>query len=137
MNIMRSVGHILLGAIFISGGADALLKPEPRAALVAKSGMVSDSEKAKQATILNGAMMVVGGTALALNLLPKWAAVLLAALLIPTTLVGHPYWKEADPASRANQQVQFLKNLSTLGGLLLVLTERDGGAEHEERGGRG
>ena len=56
---------------------------------------------------------------------PKLSAALLAGLLIPTTFVGHPFWKEQNPRDRANQQVHFLKNLVMLGGLLTVLAEKD------------
>jgi len=45
----------------------------------------------------------------------------LAACLIPTTFVGHPYWKEENPAAKANQKIHFLKNLAMLGGLLVVI----------------
>jgi len=45
--------------------------------------------------------------------------------LIPTTFVGHPFWKESESAARKNQQVQFLKNLGLIGGLLLVLLEKN------------
>ncbi len=123
--MLRSLGHMLLGSMFIFGGAGALTKPEPRAALVEKTGLVGGMEGAKQATVANGAVMLIAGTALALDLLPKFAAALLIGSLIPTTFVGHPYWKEQDPASRANQQIQFMKNLSMLGGLLLVLEEEE------------
>lgn len=123
--MLRSLGHALLGAMFIFGGAGTLSKPEPRAALVEKTGLVGGTEQAKQATVANGAVMLIAGTALALDLMPKFAATLLIGSLLPTTLVGHPYWQEQDPAGRANQQIQFMKNLSMLGGLLLVLAEKE------------
>jgi putative oxidoreductase len=44
--------------------------------------------------------------------------------LIPTTVVGHAFWQEPEVTGRKNQQVQFLKNLGLIGGLLLVLTEK-------------
>ena len=121
--MLKSLGHLLLAAIFISGGADTFLHPQPRASKVAKAGI--PEEQAEPAAILNGAAMVLGGTALALNIAPKLAATVLAATLIPTTFVGHPFWQETNPANRANQQIHFLKNVAALGGLLLVFTEKD------------
>lgn len=67
----------------------------------------------------NGAAMLVGGAALALGILPRVAALGLAASLVPTTIVGHPFWNEDDPAVRRNQTIQFAKNVSMLGGLLI------------------
>lgn len=119
MSMLKSLNHKLLAAMFIAGGADAFLHPEPRAAKAANAGVPD----AHSAAVLNGALMVVGGTFLALDIMPKLAALLLAGTLIPTTYVGHPFWKEENAANRANQRIQFLKNLAMLGGLLEVLFE--------------
>ena len=42
--------------------------------------------------------------------------------LVPTTVVGHPFWKE-DAEAKDRQQIQFAKNLSTIGGLLYVVAD--------------
>ncbi len=90
-------------------------------ALVEKAGI----PQARSATILNGAIMVIGGTALAADIAPKLAATVLISSLVPTTLIGHAFWQEDDPEKRRVQQIQFLKNASMLGGLLLVLADRE------------
>ena len=115
-----SLGHILLSGIFIGGGADAFLRPGYR---VNKVGDVGIPEP-QQAVVLNSAAMVIGGTALALDIAPKAAAALLIGTLVPTTIVGHAFWKETDAKARKMQQTQFLKNLGLMGGLLLVLFEK-------------
>ncbi len=119
--MLKSLSRLLLSGIFISGGADAFLKPGGRVKKVA----AFDIPEAEQAVKLNGATMVFAGTALALGIAPKAAATVLIGCLIPTTIVGHPFWKEEDSGSRKNQQVQFLKNLGLMGGLLLVLLEKN------------
>lgn len=119
--MIKTLGHLFLGALFIYGGADSFLHPQSKAPKVADAG-IPQPESAAQ---LNGAVMVLGGIALALDIAPKLAATMLAASLIPTTFVGHPFWKETDPKSRAGQQIHFLKNIATLGGLLLVFAEKD------------
>ncbi|HTD20213.1 MAG TPA: DoxX family protein [Ktedonobacteraceae bacterium] len=119
--MVRTLSRMLLAGIFIAGGFDAFAKPGGRVDKVASSGI----PEPEQAVKLNGAAMVIGGTALALNIAPKAAAVLLIGSLIPTTFVGHPFWKESETAARKNQQVQFLKNLGLIGGLLLVLMEKN------------
>ncbi|MBA2676915.1 MAG: DoxX family protein [Ktedonobacteraceae bacterium] len=117
--MFKTLGRLLLGSMFIFGGAKAFAEPGGRVTKVEDAGI----PQARQATILNAAIMVVAGTALAAGLVPKFAATLLIGTLIPTTYVGHPYWKEENPGNRANQQTQFLKNTSMLGGLLLVLSD--------------
>jgi putative oxidoreductase len=121
MSVVKSLGRILLSSMFIYGGAGAFSEPGKRVALVEKAGIPS----ARQATILNGAIMVIGGTALAAGIFPKLAATVLIGSLIPTTFVGHAFWQEDEPAGRVGQQIQFFKNASMLGGLLLVLADRE------------
>ena len=67
---------------------------------------------------INGGLMVVGGAALALGIKPRLAALGLAATLVPTTYVGHQFWKQEDPAAARKQQVHFNKNVTLIGGLL-------------------
>ena len=74
---------------------------------------------------LNGGAMVVSGTALALGILPRWAALTLVACLIPTTAAGHAFWKEDEPQKRTPQLIHFLKNVSMVGGLLVVAAEEE------------
>ena len=119
MSMFRSLSHKMLAAMFISGGANNFLGPERVAPKVANAGVVP----ARSATALQGALMLIGGTLLALDIMPKLSALLLAGTLVPTTLVGHPFWKEESPANRANQQIQFFKNLAMFGGLLEVVFE--------------
>ena len=120
MSMIRSLGHMLLSGVFISGGAAAFAQPGGRAKKVADAGI----PEPQQAVALNGAVMVVAGTALALGIAPKLAAAALIASLVPTTIVGHAFWKESAEAGRKNQQTQFFKNLGLIGGLVLVLLER-------------
>jgi putative oxidoreductase len=118
---LRAVGRAALAAMFVTGGADALLDPGPRAPRVAELGVPLEPELAVR---LNGAVMLAGGVALALGLCPRLAAGALAGSLVPTTLAGHPYWRLADPTARRQQRIHFFKNVGLFGGALLVLSER-------------
>ena len=115
-----SLGHMLLSGIFISGGASAFLQPGGRVSRVESAGI----PEPHSAVVLNGAAMMVAGTALALDIAPKAAAAVLIGTLVPTTLVGHAFWQETDANARRMQQTQFMKNLGLIGGLLLVLFEK-------------
>ena len=120
MSLVKTLGHSLLSAMFISGGWNAFVNPDGRAQKVEQAGI----PLARQATILNGAAMTLAGSALALDIAPKLASLVLIGTLVPTTYVGHAFWQEDAPASRAGQQVHFLKNLAMIGGLLMVLQEK-------------
>jgi putative oxidoreductase len=117
--MFKALGHLLLGGIFIFVGSNTFMNPDGRSKKVEAAGISS----ARQATILNGAVMTVAGTTLAAGILPRLSALALIGTLVPTTYVGHPYWKEEDATTRAGQQTHFMKNLSLIGGLLLVLVE--------------
>ena|SRR5437763_1366735 len=117
--MVKTLGRLFLASIFISGGTDTFMHPDERASKVVAAGI----PKPREATLLNGAVMMVAGVMLALDIAPKLAAVLLAGALIPTTLVGHAFWNEEDLGNRATQRIHFLKNLAMLGGLLTVLAE--------------
>ncbi len=117
--MFKTLGHLLLGSIFIFGGANTFANPGRHVTKVESTGI----PQPRQAIILNAAIMVVAGTALSAGLLPKFAATILIGSLIPTTYVGHAYWNEEHLGTRANQQTQFFKNASLIGGLLLVLAE--------------
>ena len=118
---IRAVGRVALAVMFISGGADALLDPGPRTTKAAELGVPLDPELAVR---VNGAAMASAGVALALGVLPRLAAAVLAGTLVPTTVAGHPYWRIEDPAARRQQRTHFFKNVGLFGGALLVLSER-------------
>ncbi|GCE24650.1 hypothetical protein KDA_01340 [Dictyobacter alpinus] len=119
--MFKTLGQLLLGSIFIVGGANSFAEPGGRVQKVEAAGLPLPRES----TILNGAVMVVAGSTLAAGILPKLSATALLGSLTATTIVGHPFWNETTPAGRANQQTQFFKNLSLLGGLLLVLSTKN------------
>ncbi len=119
MSFVKSLARASLSAMFIIGGWNAFSNPGGRVDKVASAGI----SRAREATILNGATMMVAGSALAAGILPRVAAAILIGTLIPTTYVGHAFWKEETPAGRAAQQTQFLKNLAMIGGLLMVVRE--------------
>ncbi len=118
--MIRTFARLLLSGIYIINGWGAFSKPGGRPKLVAAAGI----PKPEQAVVLNAAVMILAGLLLGLGLTPRLAASLLLGSMIPTTIVGHPFWKEEQGPQRQNQETQFLKNLSMIGGLLMVLMEK-------------
>ncbi len=74
------------------------------------------------ATIFEG----LGGLLLFIGVRLKAGATLLLLVLIPATIVMHPFWM-ATGADAQMQLVMFLKNIGILGGLFLLLAA--GGAK--------
>lgn len=122
MSPTRLLARPLLSTMFVTGGIDALRSPGPRIEMVKKAGL-SEPEKLVQ---INGVVHALGGLALASGKLPRLSALVLAGSLVPTTYVGHAFWSETDPGVKKQQQIQFLKNLSMLGGLLIAAADTGG-----------
>jgi len=121
MAVIRSLSRAAVGASFVTLGWDAFLDPGARATKAAALGV----PRPELAASLNGGAMVVAGVVLAAGVSPRLMASVLAGLLVPTTLAGHPYWNETDDGARGQQRTQFLKNICMLGGLVeIALSER-------------
>src|ERR1700731_2563047 len=116
MTISRRAARPMLAAVFISGGIETLRNLAPRVKMAESVappvgralGLPSDTE---QLVKINAAVQIAAGLLLAIGRLPRLAATALAGSMIPTTLAGHRFWEETEPAKRAQQQIHFFKNL--------------------------
>ncbi len=126
----------MLASMFVAGGANSLKNAE---ALAARAKPVADRIRValdkrmptaapSEVTLvrINGGVQVLAGLALATGRMPRTSAFVLASTLVPTTLGGHRFWEETDPAMRQNQQIHFFKNVSMLGGLLIAAGDTEG-----------
>ena len=125
---LRPAARVLTGSTYVLLGFDALREPGGRvdqaapvlASIRKVAPLPEDDELVVRA---NAAVMVAGGTLLAMGIAPRLSALALACSLIPTTLAGHSYWAIEDPAVRKQQRIQFHKNMAMLGGLLLAVID--------------
>jgi len=125
---LRPAAHFLAGSTYALLGLDALREPGRRVdqaapVLAAIRKWVPLPEDDELVVRGNAAVMVAGGTLLALGIAPRLSALVLAGSLIPTTLAGHSYWAVEDPVARKQQRTQFHKNMAMLGGLLLAVID--------------
>jgi uncharacterized membrane protein YphA (DoxX/SURF4 family) len=126
----------MLGGIFVASGLKAMADPDPLVKtaepMTHRVGpalrKVHERVPTDPRTLvqLNGAVQAAGGLLLATRL-HRPAALALLGSIVPTTLAAHRFWAYGDdPATRQQQQTQFLKNLGLAGGLLLAATDNDG-----------
>ncbi len=138
MTVIRLIARPMLASMFVVGGIDAARNPSgkvPKAEKVTQQvpdlvarfapGLPVPSDPETLVRI-NGGVQVLAGLSLATGRFPRLSALVLAASLVPTTYAGHPFWEEKDKAARAGQKVQFFKNISMLGGLLLAGVDTQG-----------
>jgi uncharacterized membrane protein YphA (DoxX/SURF4 family) len=138
MTAIRLLARPMLASMFVLGGVDALTHA---AAKLPKAEKVTDQVPTlaerlapglpvptDPATLvrINGGVQVLAGLALATGRAPRLSSLALAASLVPTTYAGHPFWEEQDKAARTAQRIQFFKNVSMLGGLLLASVDTEG-----------
>jgi putative oxidoreductase len=69
---------------------------------------------------LAGFLALAGGLSVLLGWRAKLGAWLLVTFLVPVTLLMHPFWVVSDPGAAAMQEAMFFRNVSMLGGALLI-----------------
>ncbi len=119
MKLLSFLSRAALAAPFVQLGYEAAKEPGMRVRAAEKVGI--PREYADAAVRANGATMVLGGLAVATGVQPRLGAAAIIGSLVPTTLAGHPFWNDTDPATRKANQIQVLKNLGLAGGLLTVV----------------
>jgi putative oxidoreductase len=131
MSIVRRLARPLLAAPFVLEGVEHVRHPGPRvesarplvSRLAEPLRLPDDPEMLVRA---NGAAMAVAGSLLATGRLPRLAAAVLAATVVPATYVENAFWAEKDPERKAAQRTRFLTSLGLLGGALLASVDTDG-----------
>jgi uncharacterized membrane protein YphA (DoxX/SURF4 family) len=132
MTAIRLIARPMLASMFVVGGLDAFTHASGKVATAEKvtdhvptlaekiaPGLPVPTDPATLIRI-NGGAQVLAGLALATGRLPRISSLVLAATLAPTTYAAHPFWEEKDSTTRSAQRMQFFKNISMMGGLLLA-----------------
>jgi putative oxidoreductase len=69
---------------------------------------------------LSGIIAFLGGLSIAFGYKAKWGAWLIVLFLVPITLMMHNFWAAPDKMAAQMQMAMFIKNLSILGGALMI-----------------
>jgi uncharacterized membrane protein YphA (DoxX/SURF4 family) len=110
------IAEVLLAIVFVLGGLLTLRNPQLRADQLARFRLPFPILLVR----LNAVVMIAAGLALAWNIMPGTASAVLAAVLVPTTVFGHPFWA-VEGTARQEQLAHFIKNLAVLGGLVAMI----------------
>ncbi len=114
MKYLVLVGRILFSLIFLVAGLTHFSKQTIRYA--AAQGV----RLASIAVPLSGILALLGAVSVTLGYRAKLGAALLALFLVPVTVMMHNFWAVKDPLMAQMHQVMFMKNLSMLGGALMI-----------------
>jgi putative oxidoreductase len=69
---------------------------------------------------ISGVLALVGGLSVLIGFHARVGAFLLLAFLLPVTVMMHNFWAIPDPEMAQMQMIHFMKNLSLIGGAILI-----------------
>jgi len=116
-DVLLLVGRLLLGWIFMLSGWRKLMDIPGFVASMPRRGLPD------LLGYIAAPVEFVGGLMLLFGFATRYAALVMLLFVIIATFSSHRYWDFADPAQRAQQNSHFWKNVSMMGGqVLLFLT---------------
>lgn len=110
---MVIAGRILMSVIFLVAGYGKLTGFHATEGYMASKGIPMPAA----ALVVVIVVELAGGVLLLLGLWPRWVALVLFLYLIPISVTMHNFWAFSG-AERQPQQINFLKNVAIMGGLL-------------------
>ena len=108
------LSRFLFGAIFLMSGLEHFAKQT--IGYAASQGVPLPSISVP----FSGLLAIAGGLSVVLGYRAKQGAWLIVLFLVPVTLMMHRFWAVADPTMAQVQMIMFMKNVSMLGGALLI-----------------
>ncbi|NES10356.1 DoxX family protein [Pseudomonas laurentiana] len=109
------IARLLLMTLFVMSGWSKLTNFAGTAGYLASLGAPMPSLAAGIAIL----MEFFVGIALVVGFFTRPLAALMALFVLGTALIGHHFWSMPEPDKAANM-IQFYKNISIMGGLLLL-----------------
>jgi putative oxidoreductase len=114
-NPVALIGRILLAVMFVLAGVGKITGFAGAVGYMQSAGVPAASALAVLAILVE----VGGGIALIVGLQTRLAAFGLAVFTLIASLIFHPFWTLPD-AQQMVPQLLFMKNVSVIGGLLVV-----------------
>src|ERR1700740_3441498 len=108
------LGRLFFALIFLMAGANHFNKQT--IGYAASEGV----PVASIAVPLSGVVAIAGGLSILLGYRAKLGAWLIVLFLVPVIFMMHKFWTVTDPMMAQVQMILFMKNVSMLGGALLI-----------------
>ena len=127
MKFTALAGRLLFSLIFLLSGPTLFS---------AGSAGYAASQGVPLASVLvpvSGVLSLVGALSIILGYKTRLGAAMIIVFLVPVTFVFHHFWTVADPGARQNDMIEFLKNMSMLGGAFILLINGAGAYSLDSR----
>jgi putative oxidoreductase len=128
--VVSVLGRVLLCTIFVMSAVGNKI---PNFSGVA-GYMAGEGVPAPQ-IMLAGAIvfLIAGSAAIVLGYKARLGAGLLLVFLALATYFFHDFWTQSDPQARQEQMIQFLKNVSLMGVMLMIVANGTGAGSLDAR----
>ncbi len=124
------VGRTLLALVYLLSGVGKIFNWEGTRQFMEFAGM-----PLIPLFLIGAIVLEVGGSlSVILGLRARFGALMLAVFTIPTTLIFHNFWAEG--VDTQIQIAMFMKNLSMMGGCVLIMAYGPGAISLDARAGR-
>jgi uncharacterized membrane protein YphA (DoxX/SURF4 family) len=111
------MGRLIYGGFFVYNGINHFKNRKGMADYAgAKSVPMPET-----AVLASGALLLFGGSSVALGWKPKLGAAAIATFLMTVSPMMHDFWNVEDPNQRANEMIHFSKNVALLGAAIALL----------------
>jgi putative oxidoreductase len=117
LRFFAPLGRLLLSLIFVASAAGKLSDWQSPAKIMADKGVPAVDVLLSVAIALE----IFGGVLVLLGFHARVGAFALLLFLVPVSLIMHNFWTIDDVPQRMEQMINFMKNVSISGGLLMVL----------------
>jgi putative oxidoreductase len=121
-NPLALAGRILLSLMFVMAGFSKIAGFAGTVGYMQSKGMPA----AEVLAVLTILLEIGGGLALMFGFMTRWAALALAGFTAIASLIFHNFWAVPE-AQQMVQNLMFMKNLSVVGGLLVLAAVGPGG----------
>lgn len=117
MEALLIIGKVLFSYLFVTSGINHFKNVDAMTGYAQYKGL----PLAKPAVLASGAMLVVAPVLLVAGVFEVFALAAIAAFLLGTAFIFHPYWKETDPNNKMNEMISFNKEISLIGACLALI----------------
>jgi putative oxidoreductase len=113
---LAPLGRLLLAGLFLMSGVNKVTNWEGTMTHTKQAGV----PMAEVALPVATALEFLGGISVVLGLYARLGGLALLLFLVPVTYYMHAFWN-VEPTEQMTQTISFMKNVTIMGGLLLVI----------------
>ena len=111
-------GRILISLIFIMSGLGKVFQFDGQVAYAASQGV----PLASLAIIISIIAELAAAAMIVFGFKARLGALILLLWMIPVSLMMHAFWNIEDPMAQQMNMIMFMKNLSMMGAMLLIMS---------------